>query len=385
MTDTEILAAVVSHRRAADLALREEAFSKLPSVVALERARKAAEVDGAQMHSAVRAAEAAMQTEELDVLVERLRTLLAETKPIELDFDAAKFEEHPPVFDEGGLGVEEPPPVLELPAEPPGFLARVSSKSRERHAAAVAEAQRSHERALAEYSERQEARQRKIAETMAENERAAAEVTARNVERNRTVDSLRSRIEAGEHHALAAYFAALLAASDYPASFPRKATVALDVPGRLFVVDYELPSLEVIPSMQAVRYDPRSDSFEHVPRPASRRKDLYGLVVASVALRSVRELFEADRSRVFDLIAFNGYVHGIDKVTGDTVRPYLVSFRTSREEFRLLDIVRTDPIVSMRTIEAAFSTNPAELAPVREVIGVRSLGPGAAMASSPSV
>ncbi|GAC1411348.1 MAG: hypothetical protein NVSMB57_06000 [Actinomycetota bacterium] len=337
------------------------------------------------MRAAVRSAEATAQTELLDAHVERLRALLADVKPIELDFEAAKGDEDAQPFDPAGLDREEPPPEMNGPDAPVAVFGKVMQRARARYEEELAEAECAYTEALKEHAEREERRKRMLAEAMAEHERASADVLARNVGRNRAVDGLRSRIDSGDPPALAAYFAAILAASDYPTGFPRKATVALDAAGRLLVVDYELPTLDAIPAAQAVRYDPRNDTFEQVPRPSARRKDLYALVVASVALRSVRELFDADRARAIDRVAFNGYVHGTDRSTGESVRPYLVSFRTSRDEFRLLDIVRTDPIVSMKTIEAAFSTNPAELAHVREVVGVRSLGTGAAMASSPAL
>jgi restriction system protein len=363
LSDAEILAAAVAHRRASNAATRpSEPIS-----------------DGD------RAGEAAGRTRALDELVERLRTLCADIAPITLDLDAGRESPDTPAFEPAGLDVEEPPPSPQEPSATGGLLSRVLPGSRERHEAAVAESRKEHEQALREHAAREDLRRKALADAMAAHERAVAEVSSAAASRNREVDGLRSRIDAGDPPALAAYFAAVLAASDYPEGFPRKATVALDTANRLLVVDYELPGLDAVPAVQAVRYDARSDTFEEVPRPPARRKDLYGVVVASVALRSVKELFDADKSRSIDSVVFNGYVHGVDRATGESVRPHLVSLRVTRDDFRTIDIARTDPIVSIRNVEAQFSMNPAELAPVRQVIGVRSLGPGAAMASSPDL
>lgn len=386
-TDTEILAALVAQRREFDRAAREDEESRVPSVAALARLRSAAEgaADDGRTHAAARAAEATAKSELVEILVDRLRTLLSEITPITFDYESVKGASSLPPFDAGGLDVEEPAPQVQMPSEPAGVFGKVLPGARVRYEQAVAEAEQAHALDVVAHAERESARQRKLAEAMAAHERASADVLGRNVEKSRMVDGLRSRIEAGEPQSLATYFAAILSASEYPPGFPRKATVAFDAGGRLLVVDYELPTLDAIPAAQSFRYDPRSDTFQAVPRPPARRKDLYAVVVASVALRSVRELFDADPARAIDRVAFNGYVHGVDRVSGEPVRPYLVSFRSSRDEFRVLDIARTDPIVSMRTIGAAFSTNPAELASVREVIGVRSLGPGATLAASPDL
>lgn len=394
INDAEILALLVSERRSVVAAERAALAAQLPAAAALQRLRGSsdggsgsASGDGQGMdtatHTAFRKADAAARTEALDALVERLRTLTAEIVPVSLNFDVARSSVDALAFDAAGLDQPEPEPELTLPSPPPGLLARVMPSSRVRHDEAVAKAELAHEAALRDHAERQRQRSTMLADAMAAHERAVAGIEATASVRNRKVDALRTRIEDGEPAALAAWFAAILAASDYPPGFPQKATLAFDGANRFLVVDYELPTLEAIPSAQAVRYDASSDTFEDVPRPASRRKDLYTVVVASTALRSVRELFDADHTRLLDSIAFNGYVHGVDRVSGEPVRPHLVSFRTTREEFRMLEITRTDPIVSMRSLEAAFSNNPADLAAVREVVGVRSLGPGAALASTP--
>ncbi len=335
------------------------------------------------MQAAAQAAEAAARTEALETHVDWLRALCVDIEPIAFDFDAARAQTEPPPFDAGGLDIPEPEPELDLPSSSSGLLSRVLRGHQDKRDEAVEAAREKHVQALREHAEREQRRTAMLADAMAAHERAVTEIGSRVAARNREVDALRARIESGDPAASAAMFAAVLAASDYPDDFPRRATVALDPSARLLIVDYELPRLDAMPAAQGYRYEARTDSIQEVPRPSSRRKDLYAVVVASVALRSVRELFDADRVRALDRIAFNGYVHGVDRVTEEAVRPYLVSFETTREEFRLLEIGRTDPIVSMRNVGAAFSTNPAELAPVRQVIGVRAVT-GALMATSPA-
>lgn len=311
--------------------------------------------------------------------------MLADIKPVSFDFDVPRALQEQAPFDAGGLDIEEPPPQRpNLPAEPSGLLGKLLPSARARHEAAVAEATAAYERMAAEHREREEQRKQRLADALADHERRLSEAQSTASTRNREVDAVRLKVEAGEPDALAAYFAAILAAGDYPDGFPRRATVALDPKSRILVVDYELPGLDAVPAVQSYRYDVTLDAYEDVPRPAARRKDLYALVVASVSLRSVAELFEADRTRAVDEIGFNGYVHGIDRVTGEAVRPYLVSMRTTRAEFVRLEIAKTDPIVTIRSIEAAFSTNPAELAPVRQVVGAKVVGT-AHLAGSPDV
>ncbi|HVL89397.1 MAG TPA: hypothetical protein VM841_04090 [Actinomycetota bacterium] len=383
----DVFAALVSARRGTDRAARDAERAELPEAQMLRRARAAADASPGDAHAEVAAkqAEARARTEALEWQVERLRALLAETKPVTFDYEATRPATEVPPFDAHGLDIEEPPPPAPPQAgEPGGLLGKLLPSARARHEAAIAEAQAAFERAVEEHARREAERKQRLADALADYERTRSEAESGTAARNREVDAVRAKIESGDPDAVAHYFAAILAAGDLPDGFPRRATVALDPGGRILVVDYELPGLEVVPAVQAYRYDVALDSFEEVPRPAARRKDLYALVIASVALRSVAELFESDCGRVVDEIAFNGYVHGIDRVSGEPVRPYLVSLRVTRDDLRRLDVTKTDPIVTMRTIQAAFSTNPADLAAVKQVVGAKAVGT-AHLATSPDV
>lgn len=378
----------MSARRGTDRAARDAERAGLPEAKTYERARAAADAAPGDPHidAAFKQAEARARSEALEWQVDRLRTLLADVRPVTFDYESTRGDAGIAPFDPGGLDQPEPPPTPPPPAgeEPGGLLGKFLPSARQRHEAAQSDAEQAYERALAEHAQREAQRKQRLADAMADYERMRSEAESRISSRNREVDVVRAKIEAGDPDTVAHYFAAILAAGDYPDGFPRRATVALDPAGRILVVDYELPGLEVVPAVQSYRYDVTLDAFDEVPRPAARRKDLYALVVASVALRSVGELFEADRARTVDEIAFNGYVHGIDRVTGEAVRPYLVSLRATRDEFRRLEVTKTDPIVTMRTIGAAFSTNPADLAPVRQVVGAKAVGT-AHLATSPDV
>lgn len=383
-TRAEILAALVRHRRATDRAARDAASAAVPEEERLRRARAAAEEASgdAHAHAAARAAEAAARTAALDAAVERLRSLLADAAATALDFDGIREAAPPSVFEPHGLDVEEPAPEPERPSPPPGLLAKVLPSTRARYEEAVAAAERAHEQALAEHAQREARRREMLDQARAEHDRMRRTAEADAAARDREIDALRAAVEAGEPQAVAAWCAAVLAASDLPDGFPRRAVLAYDPANRLAVVDYELPGLDVVPAVQAWRYDRGADAFDEVPRPPARRKDLYTVVVASTALRAAKEIFDA--SRAVDRVVLNGYVQAIDRATGEAVRPYLVSIRTTREELRMIEVERTDPIVALRSLEAALSTNAAELAAVRADVGVREVA-GAHLASSPDL
>lgn len=91
-------------------------------------------------------------------------------------------------------------------------------------------------------------------------------------------------------------------------------------------------------------------------------------MIAQVTLRTIHELFEADRGTSVDTIVFNGMVDTIDPATGRRVRPCLITVRTTRDLFSTLDLANVDPAACLRHLGASVSKNPDELVPVRPVL-----------------
>jgi restriction system protein len=110
------------------------------------------------------------------------------------------------------------------------------------------------------------------------------------------------------------------------------------------------------------------DELVEVARPAKEIKALYSAIVAEITLRTIHELFEADRTQSVKTIVFNGIIHAIDRRTGTMANNCVVSVRTTRETFEGLDLALVEPIACLAHLNAAFSKKPEELAPVKPVI-----------------
>jgi restriction system protein len=87
-----------------------------------------------------------------------------------------------------------------------------------------------------------------------------------------------------------------------------------------------------------------------------------------MALRTIHEIFEADRQQHVETIVYNGTVDSIDKRTGQPARVCLVSVRTTRDAFEGLQLDRVDPQECLKGLGAGVSKKPSELAPVRPVL-----------------
>ncbi len=160
----------------------------------------------------------------------------------------------------------------------------------------------------------------------------------------------------------------VLQRSDYPSSFPRHFRIAYVPESRQLVVEFELPPASVVPNVKAYKFVKTKDDITSTARPAAQIKTLYTSLVSQISIRTIHELFEADRGRCVDTLVFNGYVNTIDLATGRPIKPTLVTVRTTHDVFRQLDLAHVDPQACLQYLGASVSKSPAELAPVRPVL-----------------
>jgi restriction system protein len=100
-------------------------------------------------------------------------------------------------------------------------------------------------------------------------------------------------------------------------------------PGHL-VVNREVPLPAVLPDKVSYRYVKTRDEIDETDLSPTKQKSLYTKILAQMALRSILEVLEADRSRKLTEVTFNGYVPGHDPATGLSTKLVLASFRARR-------------------------------------------------------
>ncbi|UGQ10424.1 restriction endonuclease [Yinghuangia sp. ASG 101] len=325
-----------AQRRAAEQRRREE-----------ERQQRAAEQAMARMHREQRAeyrrhreADALRRTEEIERQADALAGLLAAGCRGAAFRSASMLRpERVEPFQPGHLGVPVPMPV-EANYQPaqgswgfgPNAQAQQQARAqfeRDWYAAQNAEAQRL--RQLEAYRQQYD----QWAET------TLAQLRQHNGQVRALGDSLRR----GDADAAVQFFsAALYASTAWPDDFPRQVDVAYERSTRELVLDWQLPSVDVVPEVRSVRYMPSTDQDKEVTRTASQRRTLYRDVLAQCVLLVLRELFVADEFGALASIAVNGFVDDLDPATGLRARIFLSSVRAPRTEFERLNLARVSAV-----------------------------------------
>lgn len=344
-----------------------------------ENAVKADQKERTRLYTESRIAQVDVQNEQLEQDVARLNNLLVEALANDPFLDLNTLKEPPnfPSFNPGELLVATfAPPTLYtyLPPEPTG-IQKMLPGTKEKYAQQVARAQALYNAHFTAYSQREAERQQRLMEAQRNHERQVAEARQRLAAQHAEINAFQQELVAASPSAIVNYFTMVLEASDYSEGFPQHAKIAYVPESKQLVVEYDLPPLDVVPQMSAYKYTKTKDAVTETARPLAQRKALYTSVVAQVTLRTLYELFKADRMKYLSNIVFNGYVSSIDKGTGRPMRTCVVTVRASRETFMQLNLSQVDPQACLTVLNASVSKSPTELVPVRPVLEFNMVDP----------
>ena len=185
---------------------------------------------------------------------------------------------------------------------------------------------------------------------------------------NQKINELEKDYKNGAPVAIERYCLMVLENSIYPDGFPKHFRVAYVPEPKELVVEYELPTKDIVPVVAEYKYIKTRDTIDEKLRKLPDIKELYQDVVAAVCLRTLHELLEADQENYLDVVVFNGFVQTTDPATGKDVRPYLISIRTIKEKFNEINLAKIDKRICLRNLGAQVSPQPDELMAVKPVV-----------------
>ncbi|CAI9408402.1 hypothetical protein [Nocardioides sp. T2.26MG-1] len=398
-------AAVRAHataQRAAEKARRDAERARAAAARATDAQRKAAEKEAAQLYAESRVAETEEMNAELASTLGEIDALLAATLEVDDFVDLEEFKvstvEHPP-FEPGALATPTPPmPELVYPPEPPyaeppaptglsGAFggkkkhAEVVEQARAAHAAAVQawrdECTRMYNAHLSEQGirrQREADRVAKLAEAeaayQAECRQREVDAEARNAEVTKLINDLAFDVPA----AIEEYVGIVLSNSVYPESFPVSHEYQFDLATRELTLAVTVPEPSTVPAVKEYRYVKAKDEIAATMLPVKAQKDRYASAVSQVAVRTLHEIFEADRAAKIRSIALTVGVNRTAPATGLPETVPLVVVGADRDTFTTFDLANVVPDATLAHLGAAVSKSPFDLTPADASKGVRVRG-----------
>jgi len=305
---------------------------------------------------------------ELDARIAELRNVLPHTLSVNdtISFNLLRVKEDYPPF---RLTPELTSPLsrphsLEAylsAVKEPSWFGRLLPRAKERHEQALDEARRRHESDINAYQKEEARRNTEKVRLEGEYNKARAKALTEARQRNTEVAQLEADYRAGETEAVETYNAMVLERSEYPDGFPQNFDLSYRPTEKELLIEYESPSVDIIPAIGEYKYVKTRDAVDEKPRKQTEIKELYSDVIAAVALRTLHEVFEADQHDHIKVAVFNGYAQGIDPTTGRHVRSCLIAVGINKANFNSFNLRRIDKQACLRSIKARISSRPIDL------------------------
>jgi restriction system protein len=383
--------------RGAEQARRANERAAVQRVRADAAEQKRLEKQAREAHIAAMEAEVERRNSELSEMYAAIDSLLAATLDVDDYVDLTTLHtvaEHPP-FDRADLEVpvpspspiyDPPEPVFAPPLPPKGLGGLFGKKNYEK---AVAEATAAHEKRVAEWQSRltqnglareaaasqhadQEAE--RVAALEVERARYAAECSAREAaaaEHNEAIDTLSANLGYGAVDAIEEYVSLVFSNSAYPVDFPVEHDFDFDAATAELRLRVLVPGPDKAPATSEYKYTKSSDEITATSLSQKACKERYAAAVHQVSLRSIHEVFEADRHGLIKTISLEVGTETIDPATGLEGYVLFVAAGAERDSFLELDLSNVVPAATLSHLGAAVSKNPFNLV-AADASGIRS-------------
>lgn len=188
---------------------------------------------------------------------------------------------------------------------------------------------------------------------------------------NEELDNLISGLAYGVDSAVQEYVSIVLSRSIYPDAFPVEHEYEFDASTKELTLTALVPTPDSIPTTKEFKYVKAKDEITASTLPQRDVKERYRAAVSQVAVRSLHEVFEADRAGHIQSIALTVAVNTTDPATGRDKRTPLVVIAADRDEFSTLDLANVVPTATLEHFGGLISKSPADLAAVDASKAVR--------------
>lgn len=376
----------------------ERAQAQLARATVAEQ--KEAEREAKRLHGEARVAEVSSLNAEIASLADELDSILAATLEVDDFFDLETLRvqaAHPP-FARSDLETATPrPEPLTVPAEPvlvepeaPKGLGGVFG-GKKKHAEALAAAQADFTAAHEAWktvaagvptrqqrqTEKWEGDERQRNELLQQaQEEYRRECEARGVDTaaaNLALDQLIAGVQSGVESAVQEYVAVVLGNSVFPELLSVEHEFAFDSELRELELTVLISRPDQLPAEKVYKYVKARDEITATMLSQKELKARYASVVHQVALRTVHEIFEADRTGHINTIALTVATEANDPATGLQKRTALTAVAAERSSFVAFDLANIVPLATLQHLGASVSKNPYDLMGIDGSPGVRGI------------
>ncbi len=186
-------------------------------------------------------------------------------------------------------------------------------------------------------------------------------------EKNNILDHKKELYLKGDQNAVIEYCEIVLNNSKYPDWFPKYFDLEYNPETKILIVEYLLPSIDHFPTLAEVKYVSTKKELKEIYLSEFQINKIFDESIYKITLRTIHELFNADKANALDAIIFNGWVNAINKATGKMVTNCIVSIQVTKNEFLNINLSNIDPKLCFRNLKGIGSSRLSSINAIQPI------------------
>lgn len=189
-------------------------------------------------------------------------------------------------------------------------------------------------------------------------------------ERNDKIERLKGSYFNKTPEAVLGYCKIILKNSNYPETFPKDFSIKYVPDNKLLIIDYVLPSPNDLPKIAEVKFIASRNELKEILLSESQQSKVYDSTVYKTTLRTLSELFQADKAEAIEEIAFNGWVNAINKATGKNENTCIVTIKVKKADFKEIELLKVDPKTCFKNLKGNGSSKLKDIKAVQPIMKI---------------
>lgn len=184
------------------------------------------------------------------------------------------------------------------------------------------------------------------------------EINKYNLKKEELIKSKRELYKNQDEVLISEYKKEILNQIQYPFEFKKCINTEYIKESKKLVIDYLLPDMKIVPNTMKYEYKKIIDGVKPTPMNEEDKNNMYNQAVYSIALNSIKNIFNKDIDNNIDTIVFNGYINDVDLSTGKDNNPYIISAMVDKDTFKSIDMNEIDKFKCLtETMKARVDIN----------------------------
>jgi restriction system protein len=186
-------------------------------------------------------------------------------------------------------------------------------------------------------------------------------------EHNIRIETLKESYFHKTTEAIIQYCEIVLNNSQYPDAFPKDFDLDYNSDNKILIVEYVLPSPDDLPSLTEVKYIVAKKELKELFLSETQLSKNFDSAIYKITLRTIHELFEADKAEALDAVIFNGWVNAVNKATGKRVNNCIVTVQAKKTEFLEIELSNVEPKTCFKNLKGIGSSKLSGITAVQPI------------------